>query len=83
MSGNTLWRVEQACTDLLDIGEQVTFTAIAARTGLRRATLYRDQRLRAVVDEHRTRQTEARTLETLAQSAGARATGAWGWLWEW
>jgi hypothetical protein len=38
MSGNTLWRVEQACTDLLDIGEQVTFTAVAARTGLRRAT---------------------------------------------
>jgi hypothetical protein len=48
MSDNTLRRVEQACTDLLETGEQVTFTAVAARTQLARTTLYRNQRLRAV-----------------------------------
>jgi hypothetical protein len=36
MNDNTLRRVEQACIDLLDTGEQVTFTAVAARTGLSR-----------------------------------------------
>jgi Family of unknown function (DUF6262) len=65
MSDNTLRRVEQACTDLLDTGDQVTFTAVAARTGLARTTLYRNQRLRAVVDEHRARQAEAHTLSGL------------------
>jgi Family of unknown function (DUF6262) len=65
VSNNTLRRVEQACTDLLDAGEQVTFTAVAARTGLARTTLYRNQRLRAVVDEHRARQAEERTLSGL------------------
>ena len=56
MSDNILGRVEHACTDLLDTGEQVTFTAVAAKTGLARTTLYRNQRLRAVVEEHRARQ---------------------------
>jgi hypothetical protein len=65
MSDNTLRQVEQACIDLLDSGEQVTFTAVAARTRLARTTLYRNQRLRTVVDEHRARQAEARTLSGL------------------
>jgi hypothetical protein len=65
MSNNTLRRVEQACTHLVDTGEQVAFTAVAARTGLARTTLYRNQRLRAVVEEHRARQAEARTLSSL------------------
>jgi hypothetical protein len=65
MSDNTLRQVEQACIDLLDTGEQVTFTAVAAKTGLARTTLYRNQRLRTVVDEHRARQVEARTLSGL------------------
>jgi hypothetical protein len=65
MSDNTLRQGEQACTDLLDAGQQVTFTAVASKTGLARTTLYRNQRLRAVVDEHRTRQAEARTLSSL------------------
>ena len=65
MSDNTLRQVEHACTDLLDTGEQVTFAAVAARTGLARTTLYRNQRLRALVEEHRARQAEARTLSGL------------------
>jgi Family of unknown function (DUF6262) len=65
MSDNILRQVEQACTDLLDTGQQVTFTAVAASTGLATTTLYRNQQLRAVVDEHRTRQVEARTLSSL------------------
>jgi hypothetical protein len=65
MNDNILHRVEQTCTDLLDTGEQITFSAVAAKTGLARTTLYRNQRLRAVIDEHRTHQAEARTLSGL------------------
>jgi hypothetical protein len=42
------------------------FTAIAASTCLARATLYRNPQIRAVIDEHRARQAEARTLSGLA-----------------
>jgi len=41
MNDNILRRVEQACTVLLDAGEPVTFTAVAAHSGLARTTLYR------------------------------------------
>lgn len=58
-------RVERACTELTNADQPVTFTAVAARTGLARATLYRNERLRAVIDEHRARQAEARTLSGL------------------
>jgi hypothetical protein len=69
MSDNTLRQVEQACTELLDTG-QATFTAVAARTQLAKTTLYRNQRLRAVVDEYRANQAEARTpLASPARSA--------------
>ncbi|HEY2694780.1 MAG TPA: DUF6262 family protein [Pseudonocardiaceae bacterium] len=57
--------VEQACTALTGAGEPITFTAISEHTGLSRATLYRNQQLRAVIDEHRTRHGEARTLSGL------------------
>jgi hypothetical protein len=66
MTNNVIQRVAQSCTDLLDTGEQITFTAVAAKTGLARTTLYRNQRLRAVIDDHRTRQAEARTLSGLS-----------------
>jgi hypothetical protein len=66
MNDNILHRVEQACTDLLDAGESITFTAVAAKTGLARTTLYRNQRLRVVIDDHRTHQSEARTLSGLS-----------------
>jgi AcrR family transcriptional regulator len=59
-------RVEDACTELLLAGQPVTFDAVAARTGLGRATLYRNPDLRAVIEEHRTRGREAHTLTGLA-----------------
>jgi Phage integrase family/Family of unknown function (DUF6262) len=62
----TLVRVERACAQLLQAHQQVTFTAVAQLAGIARATLYRDPELRAVIDEHRTRQAEARTLSGLA-----------------
>lgn len=62
--------VEQACTDLTIQGQPVTFTAIAARTGLSRATLYRQEQIRAVIDEHRAHQHQARTLTGLATEIG-------------
>jgi hypothetical protein len=33
-------RVERACRDLLTVGDAVTFDAVAAHTGIGRATLY-------------------------------------------
>ena len=60
-----LARVERACAQLLDAGQPITFTAVAAGAHIGRATLYRDPQLRAVVEEHRTRQAEARTLSGL------------------
>jgi Family of unknown function (DUF6262) len=66
MTQQPLDRVEHACADLTRAGQPVTFTAIAASTGLARATLYRNPQIRAVIDEHRARQAEARTLSGLA-----------------
>ena len=63
---NRLARVEAACAELTDAGETVTFTAVAARAGVGRATLYRRPELRALVEEHRTRAREAHTLSGLA-----------------
>ena len=54
-SASTLGRVERACTQLRRHGRPVTFTAVAARTGLGRTTLYRNPALRAVIDGHRHR----------------------------
>jgi Family of unknown function (DUF6262) len=66
MTQQPLDRVEHACADLASAGQPVTFTAIAATTGLARATLYRNPQIRAVINEHRTRQAGARTLSGLA-----------------
>ena len=66
MTPTPLDRVERACAQLLQAGQRVTFIAVAGAAGIARATLYRDRQLRAVIDEHRTRQTEARTLTGLA-----------------
>ena len=62
MSQPSLVRVERACAQLLQAGQQITFTAVADLAGVSRTTLYRDADLRAVIDEHRTRQADARTL---------------------
>lgn len=45
--------VERACAELLRNGQAVTFTAVAARTGLGRSTLYRDSMIRGVIEENR------------------------------
>jgi hypothetical protein len=66
MTDSTLLRVERVCTELATSGQPITFTVVAAQAEVSRATLYRDPQLRAIVDEHRTRQTDARTLTGLA-----------------
>lgn len=67
---DTLARVERACADLHATGQPVTFTAIAEHTGLSRTTLYRDDGLRAVIDEHRNRSNDPRTLSGLTAEIG-------------
>jgi ethanolamine transporter EutH len=62
---NTLNRVERACADLHRNGQAVTFTAVAARTGLGRTTLYRDPVTRAIIEENRHRAAASGTLAGL------------------
>ena len=59
-------RVEDVCAELLAQGLPITFDDVAARTGLGRATLYRNRELRATVEEHRTRGRDAQTFTDLA-----------------
>lgn len=61
-SPETLARVERACTDLLRDRQPVSFAAVATAAGVSRATLYRDDNLRAVVEDHRQRGHDPRTL---------------------
>ncbi len=67
---DTLTAVERACADLATTGDTVTFAAIADQTGLSRTTLYRDDALRAVIEEHRTHSRDARTLTGLHREIG-------------
>lgn len=60
-----LRRVEQTCEKLLRDGAAVTFTTVASAAALSRTTLYRDQNLRAVVEEHRSQNRDPRTLSGL------------------
>ncbi len=62
----TLASVERACVELVSARTPVTFTIVATRTGVSRATLYRDQSLRAVVEEHRQRSHDPRSLSGLS-----------------
>jgi len=62
---STLNRVERACAQLHQDGQPVTFTAVAAATGLGRTTLYRDPTLRAVIDQHRHRAATSGTITGL------------------
>jgi hypothetical protein len=66
MNATDLERVERASAELADTGQPVTFTAVAARARIARATLYRRPELRAIVEEHRARRHDARTLSGLA-----------------
>lgn len=62
---STLHRVERACTDLHHAGQPITFTAVAARAGLSRTTLYRNPTLRALINQHRHDSTTNGTLTAL------------------
>jgi hypothetical protein len=70
MTDSSLDRVERACAELAQAGQPVTFTAVAARTRLARATLYRNPQIRAVINEQRARQADARTLSGLTAEIG-------------
>jgi hypothetical protein len=72
-SPETLGRVERACAELLREGQSVTFTAVATRAEISRTTLYRDPSLRAVIEEHRHRSHDPRSLSgVLAEVAHLR-----------
>jgi hypothetical protein len=57
--------VEDACAAIILTGQLVTFDEVAARTGLGRATLYRNPDLRTIIEEHRAHGREAHTLSGL------------------
>ena len=69
-SPETLARIEQACVELFRDAQAVTFTTVAERAGISRTTLYRDQNLRTVVEEHRIRSHDPRTLSSLTSEVG-------------
>jgi Family of unknown function (DUF6262) len=71
---NTLNQVERACAQLRHERHSVTFTAVAARTGLGRSTLYRDPTIRAVIDEHRHRTADSGTLASLTDEIATLRT---------
>lgn len=62
MNSDLVTRVEAACADLVEGGEAVTFTAVAERAEIAKATLYRRRELRAIVEERRMGDREAHTL---------------------
>jgi hypothetical protein len=57
--------VEDACAAIILAGQPVTFDDVAARSGLGRATLYRNPDLRSIIEEHRSHGREAHTLSGL------------------
>lgn len=57
---STLNRVERACTDIADGAKPITFTAVAANTGIARSTLYRNPDLRALIEHHRRTEPDGR-----------------------
>ena len=57
--------VEDACAAIILAGQPVTFDEVAARTGLGRATLYRNPDLRTIIEGHRARGKESHTLSGL------------------
>ncbi len=65
-SPETLARVERACAELLTDRGPFSFAAVAIKAGVSRTTLYRDESLRAVVEEHRMRSRDPYSLSGLA-----------------
>ncbi|MCC5951542.1 MAG: hypothetical protein JJU45_05550 [Acidimicrobiia bacterium] len=58
--------VEAACAELADHGQSITFAIVAELTRISRTTLYRNQQLRAIVDEYRSHIHDRRTLSGLS-----------------
>ena len=72
-SPETLARIERVCAQLLTAGQPVTFTAVATQAGISRTSLYRDDTVRAVIEEHRHRSHDPRSLSgVLAEIAHLR-----------
>jgi len=57
--------VEAALGGLAADDQPVTFTAVAERAGVARATLYRNPTLRAIIDQRRRDRIDTRTLSGL------------------
>ena len=70
----TLNRVERVCAQLHQEGHPVTFTAVAARTGLGRSTLYRDHTIRAVIEQHRHQTTTSGNIAGLTDQIATLRT---------
>lgn len=66
MTDTPTQRVRAACEQLLSQGHDVTFNAVAAASGISRATCYRDRDLRTIIDAYRTRHGELITITNLA-----------------
>ena len=61
----SLSRAGQACAELAASGQPVTFTAVAERAGIGRATLHSDPALRAIIEDHRRRAANTNTITGL------------------
>jgi len=57
--------VEAALGRLVAEGKRVSFSAVAQEAGVARTTLYRNEALKALVDEHRLHQVDTQTLTGL------------------
>lgn len=58
-------RVERACAELRQHQHPITFTAIAAKTGVSRSTLYRNHGLRTLIEHQRQQAATGGTLTGL------------------
>ena len=70
MTNTNTTRIETICRELTANGTPITFTTIAERAGISRTTLYRDPELRAVIEEHKHRSHDPRTLASLTTEIG-------------
>lgn len=66
MSATRITAARTACEELLTEGKHVTFTAVADRSGISRASCYRDRDLRAIIEAYRSRDGQMLTLTGLA-----------------
>jgi hypothetical protein len=57
--------IETICQRLTNDGRPITFPAVATAAEVSRTTLYRNPELRAVIEEHRHRSHDPRTLSSV------------------